>query len=144
MELAVDTTLVSPLHCDGSARLGAPSTDGSCPSVQQDEERRGRTQNFVGPHVVLVLVVLAGGRWSEVTRPFISQLDKANSRAEPFVLRRRVEQAWPVRWGAMLSCAAARGVCFITPGVSHRDGFRWRNPFVPRSGRVFQALRVGS
>ena len=55
------------------------------------------------------LVVLAGevgGRWSEGS--FISQLAKVKSRAEPFVLRRRVEQVWRLRWGAMLSCAAAR------------------------------------
>ena len=43
-----------------------------------------------------------------MTRSFISQLAKAKARAEPVLLRRRVEQAWRLRWGAMLSCAAAR------------------------------------
>ena len=81
------------------------------PSVQQYEERREHTQNLLAPHRRARLVVLAGevgGRWSEETRSFISQLAKAKSRADPFVLRRRVEQAWRLRWGAMLSCAAAR------------------------------------
>ena len=155
-QLAVDTTLVSPLHCDGSARPGAPFHRWGCPHPS-----------------------------SCSSRSFISQLAKAKSRAEPFVLRRRVEQAWRLRWGAMLSCAAARafassllerrvfhqpvgqgevqggavrltqesgttlaaqvgrnavlcgskGVCFITLGASHRN---------PRSGRGFQALRVGA
>ena len=80
------------------------------PSVQQDEERR-RTQNLLAPHRRGRLVVLAGevgGRWSEKTWSFISQLAKATSRADSFVFRRRVEQAWRLRWGAMLSCAAAR------------------------------------
>ena len=39
---------------------------------------------------------------------------------------------------------SSKGVCFITLGASHRNGFRWCNPFVPRSGRGFQALRVGA
>ena len=49
------------------------------PSVQQDEERRGRTQSLLVSIVVFV--------WSEdggQERSFISQLAKAKSRAEPF------------------------------------------------------------
>ena len=106
-QLAVDTTLVSPLHCDGSVRPGALSTDG----VALTRRRQRAYPELVGPHRRARLVVLAGevgGRWSEETRSFISQLAKAKSRAEPFVSRRRVEQAWRLRWGAMLSCAAAR------------------------------------
>ena len=109
-QLAVDTTLVSPLHCDGSARPGAPSTDGVALSAARRRKERAYPE-LVGPHRRARLVVLAGevgGRWSEETRSFISQLAKAKSRAEPFVLRRRVEQAWRLMWGAMLSCAAAR------------------------------------
>ena len=49
-QLAVDTTLVSPLHCDGSARLPPMGL----PSVQQDEERRERALNLLAPIVVLV------------------------------------------------------------------------------------------
>ena len=109
-QLAVDTTLASPLHCDGSARPGAPSTNGVALSAARRRKERAYPEP-VGPHRRARLVVLAGevgGRWSEETRSFISQLAKAKSRAEPFVLRRRVEQAWRLRWGAMLSCAAAR------------------------------------
>ena len=35
---------------------------------------------------------------------------KARSRAEPLLLRRRVDKAWWLRWSAILSCAAARAV----------------------------------
>ena len=57
------------------------------------------------------LVVWAGevnGRWSEETRMFLSLLAKARARSETPVMRCRVEQAWRLRWGAMLACTAAR------------------------------------
>ena len=33
---------------------------------------------------------------------------KSQARSEPSVMRRRVEQAWRLRWGALLACASAR------------------------------------
>ena len=57
------------------------------------------------------LVVLAGemaGRWSEETASFLRQLVKAWARSEPPVLQKRAEQAWRLRWGSLLACAAAR------------------------------------
>ena len=36
--------------------------------------------------------------------------DKPRSQAEALLLRRRVDKAWRLRWGAMLSCAPARAV----------------------------------
>ena len=108
-QLAVDTTLVSPLHCDGSARPGASSRDGVALIAARRKKERAYPE-LVGPHRRARLVVLAGevGGRSDETRSFISLLAKAKSRAEPFLLRRRIEQAWRLRWGAMLSCAAAR------------------------------------
>ncbi len=106
-QLAVDTTLVCPLHCDGSARPGASSRDGALITARRKKERV--CPELIGPHGRVRLVVLAGevgGRWSDETRSFISQLAKAKSRAEPFLLRRRMEQVWRLRWGAILSCAA--------------------------------------
>ena len=44
------------------------------------------------------------------TTSFLSQLAKARSRQETALLRRRVEQAWRMRWGAILACATARAV----------------------------------
>ena len=63
---------------------------------------------LVGQRARTRLVVLAGkvgGRWSGETR---SQLAKAKARQMPVVLRRRTEQAWRLRWQALLSCAAAK------------------------------------
>ena len=65
----------------------------------------------VGPRSRARLVVLAGevgGRWSAETMSFLGLLAKARARSETSLLRRRVEQAWRIRWGSMLACAAAR------------------------------------
>ena len=68
---------------------------------------------LVGPRSRARLVVLAvevGGRWSAETRSFLAHLAKARSRQEVPLLQRRAEQAWRMRWGAILGCASARAV----------------------------------
>ena len=109
-QLAVDTTLVSPLHCDGSPHPRAANEDGAVLAAARRLKERTYPE-LVGPHRRARLVVLAGeigGRWSEETRRFLSLLAKAKARSEPPILKRRAEQAWRMRWGAILSCAAAR------------------------------------
>ena len=109
-QLAVDTTLVSPLHCDGSPHPGAANVDGAV--LVAARRRKERTYpELSGPRSRARLVVLAGeigGRWSEETRRFLSLLAKAKARSEPPILKKRAEQAWRLRWGAILGCAAAR------------------------------------
>ena len=93
-----------------------------CPHLSAARRKKERAYpELVGSHGRVRLVFLAGGgrTVSEETRLFISQLAKAKSRAEPFVLRRRVEQAWRFRWSAMLCCAA---VFVSSPGTLHRGG----------------------
>ena len=45
---------------------------------------------------------------SEETIAFIRHLAKARAREEPFILRKRAEQGWRMRWCSLLACAAAR------------------------------------
>ena len=109
-QLAVDTTVVSALHCDGTARRGAADRDG----VALEEARRREERTYpelVQPGHRAKLVVLAcevGGRWSLEAVSFIRHLAKARARAEPAVLKRRAEQGWRLRWCGLLACAAAR------------------------------------
>ena len=57
------------------------------------------------------LVVLGlGGRWSQEARTFMQLLAETRTRSEPLLMRRRMEQAWRLRWFSILSCAAARAV----------------------------------
>ena len=111
-QLAVDTTLVCALHCHRTPHRGAADADGVVASAARRRKERTYPE-IVGPRSRARLVVLAvevGGRWSSETRSFIAQLVKARSRQEPLLLRRRVEQAWRMRWGAFLSCVAAKAV----------------------------------
>ena len=73
----------------------------------------------------MVLAVEVGGRWSPTTQHFISGLARARAHCEGLLLRRRAEQAWRLRWGALLSCTAARAVAdtFLElPGSVGADG----------------------
>ena len=56
----------------------------------------------------MVLVGEVGGRWSAETATFLRLLAAARARSESALLRRRAEQAFRMRWGGMLACAAAR------------------------------------
>ena len=100
-QLAVDTALVSVLHCDGTARRGAAHNDGVVVSMAERRKER-RHPELVGRRARSRLVVLAvevGGRWSLAT-----QHSRARARCEGLLLRRRAEQAWRLRCGALLCC----------------------------------------
>ena len=99
-QLAIDMTLVSALRSDGSVRRHAADFDGV--ALEAACRRRARTYpELVGPHCRARLVVLAvevGGRWSDETRSFLSQLARAKARGETPLMRKRAEQAWRLRW----------------------------------------------
>ena len=88
-QLAVNTTLVSVLHCDGSAHPRAAHVDGAV--LVAARRKKDRTYpELANPRVRARLVVLArevGGRWSE---------PEAHNLAEKG------------RTGGLLCCAAAR------------------------------------
>ena len=111
-QLALDTTLVSALHCDGSARPHAADVDGVALSPRR--RRKELTDpELEGPRSMARLVVLAGevgGRWSAETMSFLGLLAKTRARSETQLKRRRVEQAWRIWWSCMLACAAARAL----------------------------------
>ena len=97
-QFAVDTTLVSALHCDGPPTVGARDNGAALVRVRQRKERI--YPELVGRRARAWLVVLAGevvGRWSEETRAFIRLLARARTRNETTLMRRRAEQAWRMR-----------------------------------------------
>ena len=122
-QLAVDTTLVCSRHRDGSPHNGVADTDGVIfPRAKRRKERR--YPELVGPGSRARLVVLAldvGGRWSVESCSFISLLAKAKARRER-LLQRRAEQAWRMRWRAILSCAAAKAVATCLLGLRCAHG----------------------
>ena len=131
MQVAVDTTLVSTLHCDGTPQRGSPVEDGIV--VAAAKRRKVRTYpEFSGPRSRARLLVLAGevaGRWSKETLTFLSKLAKAKSCSEPQLLKRRAEQAWRMRWCSILCCAAARAFAASLLDLRTSGGVDGSTPF---------------
>ena len=106
----VDTTLVSPLHGDGSARRNAATTSG----VALRDARRAKERTYPeltgegGRAKLVVLAAEVGGRWSEETALFLRALAKARAQESPQLLQGRVTAAYIRRWSASLACSLAR------------------------------------
>ena len=81
----------------------------------------------------MVLALEVGGRWSSEATEFVSLLAKARARSEHVLVRRRMEQAWRLRWTGLLACAAARSFAASLLGL---HGGRGADGFAPRSHEV--------
>ena len=95
--------------------FGSSSPEGAHSSAADRQRRTGQ----------VVLGVEVGGRWSSKTRSFLSKLAHDRARSERFLMRKRVEQVWRLRWGSLLSCAAARAVAMSLldlPSSRESDG----------------------
>ena len=130
VQLAIDTTLVSAVKGDGSPRRGAADRDGV--ALANARRRKMRTYpELVGAGARARLVVLAlevGGRWSSEASNFVKLLARARARSEPLVVQRRMEQAWRLRWSAILACAAARSFAASLLGLRGGQGVDGQAP----------------
>ena len=128
-QLAIDTTLVSPIRGDGQPRPGCAAH--AVRHWQWPGENKRRTYpELSGQHGRARLVVLAaevGGRWSAESRGFINQLAKGKARSVPRILSGRARQAWQHRWSSMLACAAARAFALCI-GAPCCIGLGWVTP----------------
>ena len=94
-QLAVDTTLVSPLRADGAPALNAHVSDGIV--LRRARRRKERTYPELVSRNRARLAVLAaetGGRCSSETMNFLQQLAHARARSEPAYLRVSATTAW--------------------------------------------------
>ena len=109
-QLVIDTTLVSPLRRDGSARFRAADQDGAV--LMEARRRKERTfpelSGEGGRARLVVLAAEVGGRWSDETAKFLAALAKAKAQASPSILQNRVKAAYLRGWSAVLACSAAR------------------------------------
>ena len=121
-QLAVDTTLVSALKANGKPRRGAADRDGvALAPARRIKERTYPELLDPGRRARLVVFALeVGGRWSDEAKIFI--LARARVRSEPRLLQRRLEQAWRLRWYAIISCAAARSFAASLLGLRGGQG----------------------
>ena len=104
------------VHVDGVALATARQRkERRCPELVG---RRGRAR-------LVVLAVEVCGRWSQETQRFLSSPARAKAPSVPPLLRKRVEQAWRLRWGSLFSCTVARAVAsslLELPGAWGADG----------------------
>ena len=110
VQVAVDTTLVSPLRRDGSARTRAAQVPGRALQVA-----RRRKCRYTYPEVVrarrcrlLVFGLEVGGRWSPDALEFLQKLARARAREAPLLLRGSVVHALLYRWSGLVAVAAQR------------------------------------
>ena len=69
--------------------------------------------------------VAVGGRWFHDE---VSQLVRTLAKRETPVMRRRAEQGWRMRWGAMFACAVARAMASSLLEMLHSHGGDGRTP----------------
>ena len=108
-QIAVDTTLVSPVQRDGLPRPRAAEVDGV--ALQAAELKKRTTYRDVVSSRRCRLVVMAlevGGRWSEEAIRFIQLLARAKARSQPAILRKAAEECYRRRWTGLVAMAAQR------------------------------------
>ena len=107
-QIAIETTLVSALRSEGSARCHAAFRDGV--ALAEALKRKVRTYPELGGGSgrarLVVLAAEVGGRWSCETLQFLKLIANAKSRSAPSPMRGKARAAWFRRWSAILSCAA--------------------------------------
>ena len=106
-QLAVDTTLVSPLTSSSQPRRRAGQYAGA--ALQDARKAKERTYPELLRSRRCRLVVLAietGGRWSPEATTFLRLLAQTKARAVPHILRKAVEASLLSRWSAILTHAA--------------------------------------
>ena len=127
-QLAIDTTMVSPFHSDGTARRGAAQRKGVALTAARENKERTYLE-LAGEGGRAKLVVWAtevGGRWSAETVQFVSELSWAKVRDLPEEMQSEAAEAWKRRWSRMLSCVAAKSFVGslldrVAPGADRSD-----------------------
>ena len=108
-QLAVDTTLVSPLKRNGDPVPGSQRGPGA--ALARAKRRKGKVYRDVLESrrtQLLVFGVEVGGRWSDDADGFTRLLARERARAVPRLLRRAAEEAWFSRWTGLLAAMAAK------------------------------------
>ena len=123
-QLAVDTTLVSPIKADGTARRHAARRNGiALEAARRAKERKYPELVGRGGRARLVVVgAEVGGRFSSETSQLLRGLVSAKVRGVSPPLKGKVAAAWMRRWSSMLGCVVANSfalslLCRYHPGA---------------------------
>ena len=125
-QLAIDTTLVSALRGDGSARRHAASRNG----VALVDARRRKERTYpelagdAGRARLIVLAAEVGRRWSDVALMFLKLVANAKSRSAPGPLRGKASAAWSQMECHPVLCSR-KGSSVVSPRQETDDRVRW-------------------
>ena len=130
-QLAVDTTLVSPLHGDGTARRHATATSGVVLQAARraKETTHPKHSGEGGRARLVVLAAEVGGYRSQETANFLNAMAKTRAQESPQILQGRVRTALVTRWSAILACRLGQ-VSFVVLVGATASSWDWRrHPF---------------
>ena len=90
-QLAIDATVVSPLHADGTHRRKSDTTDGQALAEARKHKERTYPELCRGNGRARLVVIAGevGGRWSQETKDFLWCLASAKAACVPRSLRER-------------------------------------------------------
>ena len=106
LPVAVDATIVSPLHADGTAWKEAAAKPGISFGRARTSKQRTYPELFRSTTVHMVVAAAeTGGRLSRESLEVLAAAAALRAKDEPRPLRRQAARAWRARWCAMLSVA---------------------------------------
>ena len=108
-QLAVDTTLVSPVRRNGTPQPGAAANDGTQLRVARTRKEQKYHELLASRRCRLVVLALGvGGRWGNEAVRFVRLLAKAKARTVSQLVRSAAKAAFFHRWTGILAVAAQR------------------------------------
>ncbi len=129
--VAIDATMVLPLHADGTPHRHADER----PGVALGRGRHSKESTY--PELLsssrlrlLTAGVETGGRLSREASELLSELASFRSISEPQALRASMARAWRARWTIMLSvaCQDALAATLVDDGVRFLDSVSTGSP----------------
>ena len=126
-QLAIDTTMVSPLSCTGVPHARCADVDGAATmGARRRKQRYLELACEDGRARLVVLACEVGERFSEECH-FLREFSKFKGRDE-LLLQQRVRHAWLHR-GSMLACSGCSG--FVVAGATGRAWRGWTSTSEP-------------
>ena len=143
-QVAIDTTLVSPIGRDGQPRGRSAREAGG---VLEQAARRKRETTY--PELLaarrcrlVVFGVEVGGRWNGEARELLRALARAKARERPQWLRASAVQAFHQRWSGIIAVAAQRALAATLAGLPGA-GLDALDGIAPPWPEVLAAARLG-
>ena len=131
-QVAVDATMVSPLHRNGKARPRADWQDGAAlKDAKKDKEKRYPELKRERRCHLVTAGMEVGGRWEEDAYNFLVELALAKGQEASRTLRGAATNSWLRRWASLLSKAGMDSLaCTLVHGTAESADL-WNGPAPP-------------